>query len=333
MQKNGVLRIIKNMKQIYQSFKKNSLDVYDVPIPKLRDGMALIKNVASVISVGTEGMVTSFGDKNLIQKARSRPDLVKQVLDKEGINFKMGCAPSRFSNSNTLVLRKWDREKKIEVGPEIKMPFDQVLIATGRRLNIEGLNLDRAGIQLEDKKIIVDKYLRTTNKNVYAIGDVAGDFMFTHWAEYQASIAITNMLSPFKKSPQREKVAWVTYTDPEIATFGKLLEDIKGKYEVVEMDLGDVDRAIAEGLSKGKLKLYLQKGKIVRGTMIAKNAGELSGELIQAMTQGTPLKDLFNRIYPYPTMSRINRKAIAKHLGKKLTTRASKILRFLYRIL
>jgi len=70
------------MKQIYQSFKKNSLDVYDVPIPKLRDGMALIKNVASVISVGTEGMVTSFGDKNLIQKALSRPDLVKQVLDK-----------------------------------------------------------------------------------------------------------------------------------------------------------------------------------------------------------------------------------------------------------
>tara|TARA_Y100000310_G_scaffold153594_1_gene152992 strand:- start:4984 stop:6396 length:1413 start_codon:yes stop_codon:yes gene_type:complete len=283
--------------------------------------------------LGAKVTVVERGNQFLPKEEREIADELKKILVEEGIEFKMGCSPSRFEGTNTLVFRGWNREEKKEEGPEVKIKFDQLLIATGRRLNIEGLDLEKAGIRVEKGKLVLDKYLRTTNKQVYAIGDVAGDFMFTHWAEYQASVAIKNMLSPFKKSPDRKKVAWVTFTDPEVATFGVLEEDLKGTYDIINYDVGEVDRAITEGDQKGLLKLYVQNGKIIRGTMIAKNAGEISGELIQAMTQGTPVEKLFNRIFPYPTMGRLTRKAVGKYLGRKLTSRASRLLRTLYKIL
>tara|TARA_Y100000310_G_C20674543_1_gene812190 strand:+ start:1470 stop:2894 length:1425 start_codon:yes stop_codon:yes gene_type:complete len=286
--------------------------------------------------LGAEVTIVERNNQVLPKEDKEMSNMICEVFKKEGIKLMLGYNPVKFSDKNTLVVSQYDREKRENVGKPISIKFDQVIIAIGRRLNIEGLSLEKANVQVKDNKIVVDKYLRTTNKHIYVAGDVAGDFLFTHWAEYQASIVINNMVNPRKKSPKRENVAWVTYVDPELASFGLQEQNLKEQniqYEVLELKLDDVDRAIAEGSTEGKLKLFVGKGKILGGTMLAKNAGELVGELVLAMTLGIPAAKLFERIYPYPTLSRVNKKVIAKYLGKKLTSKSMSILRILYKIL
>ncbi len=215
-------------------------------------------------------------------------------------------------------------------GKSLNVPYDAVIVAIGRRLNVEGLDLEKAGIEVKNHRIVVDETLRTTNKKVYVCGDVAGEFQFTHWAEYQAGIVINNMLNVFKKKTNKKKIAWVTYTNPELASFG-VIDDKDAK--IISSDVGDVDRAIAEGMQIGKLKLHIKNKKIIGGSLLAKNAGEIIRELILAMELGINANRLFDQIYPYPTLSRINRKAIQKQLGEKLTDRNISILGFMFRIL
>ena len=251
--------------------------------------------------------------------------ILTSVLKAEGIEILTERVPIRFSNPGHLVVRR--------AGAEELLPFDQVLVATGRRLNIEGLKLEEAGIEVNDGQIRVNRSLRTTNKHVYTCGDVAGDFLFTHWAEYQAAMVIKNMLSPFGQKVDHSKIAWVTYTEPEVATFGQQagqLEQSGESFDTISIELKHVDRAICEGIDAGLLKLHVRKGMIIGGTMIAQNAGEVSGELIGAMTLKIPFNKLYNRVYPYPTMSRVNRRAVQKRLGAKLTPRNKNLLKRLF---
>jgi pyruvate/2-oxoglutarate dehydrogenase complex dihydrolipoamide dehydrogenase (E3) component len=262
-------------------------------------------------------------------------DVLKAALEEEGIEVKLGYNPNEFEGKNKLIVYKYNGETRQNIGNPETVEFDAVLVASGRKLNIGALDLDKAGIRVENSRLVLDKYLRTTNKCVYACGDVAGDFQFTHWAETQAAMTIKNLLSPFKKKVDRDKIAWVTYTDPELATFGKTKAELdKGDIRVDELsfNLDDVDRAICEGIKRGKLKLYVRKGKIVGGTMLGKNAGEVVGELVLAMTLGIPVKKLFNRVFPYPTMARVTRKTLSAWLGKSLTPRVSGLLRGLYKL-
>ena len=103
--------------------------------------------------------------------------------------------------------------------------------------------------------------------------------------------------------------------------------------KVIVQEIADVDRAIAEGETDGLLKVYVSKGKIIGGTLIAKNAGELVGELVMAMTLNIPFKKIFDRVFPYPTMLRVNRKAASKHLGEKLTPKAANFLKKMFHLL
>jgi pyruvate/2-oxoglutarate dehydrogenase complex dihydrolipoamide dehydrogenase (E3) component len=283
--------------------------------------------------LGSDVTIITRGQHILPKEDNDVASILTSVLKAEGIDILTAHTPIRFSKGNNLVIRRYDRQRGINIGEEELLPFDQILVATGRRLNTEGLNLEAAGIEVNDGRIRVNRSLRTTNKHVYSCGDVAGDFLFTHWAEYQAAVVIKNMLSPFGQKVDRSKIAWVTYTDPEVATFGqqaRQLEQSGESFETVAIELKHVDRAICEGIDAGLLKLHLRKGTILGGTMIAKNGGELAGELIGAMTLKIPFSKLYNRIYPYPTMSRVNRRAVQKHLGAKLTPRNKHILKRLF---
>jgi len=255
-------------------------------------------------------------------------------LQTEGIEFRLGFKPVRFVDKNHLILAPLKRDKSADA-EEQTITFDRVLVAVGRKLNIEGLDLDKAGIEVKNNKILVDKYLRTTNKRVYCCGDAAGDFLFTHWAEYQAALVIKNLLSPFRKAVNRSLIAWVTYTDPEVASFGLRPQELQQKgisFKTITVPVKEVDRAICEGIEDGILKVHLAKGKIMGGTLMVKNAGELVGELVSFMTLKIPFSRLYNRVYPYPTMARIHRKAVQKYLGEKLTPRTIGILNKLYKL-
>jgi pyruvate/2-oxoglutarate dehydrogenase complex dihydrolipoamide dehydrogenase (E3) component len=220
-------------------------------------------------------------------------------------------------------------------GAEERISFDAVFVGIGRVLNVEGFALPKAGVEMKDGKITSDEYLRTTNKNVLLCGDVLGGFQFTHAAEMHAAVILNNFFSPFKKKFSADHISWVTYTTPEVASFGLFEAELKKRgisYTVLQSDFSEDDRAITDGYQYGKAKIFISpKGKILGGTMAAPNAGELIQELILANSAGLSIKHIFNKTYPYPTAARINKRLASGYFAGKLTEFNKKLLRGLYR--
>ena len=273
--------------------------------------------------------VSIVGPSFLDKEDKDVSEVVKDKMQKEGVRFFIGYKPVEIKNKNILIIEDGDGEKK-----EIK--FDLFFVSIGRILNLDNLNLESAGIELDERgKLKIDQYLRTTNKNVIAIGDVAGNFMFTHAAELHASTIINNLFSPFKKKLNTDAMAWVTYTDPEIATFGLQEHQLRKrsiKYEVIQKEYID-DRMIVDEYMDGLIKLFISpKGIIFGGSMVAHNAGELSQELMLAQSNQMNVRAFMNKVYPYPTATRANRSAILQYMSKKLTDKNKKLLRVLFHI-
>jgi pyruvate/2-oxoglutarate dehydrogenase complex dihydrolipoamide dehydrogenase (E3) component len=261
-------------------------------------------------------------------------EVLYKNLQDEGIKFYMEANTESFSSANEAVL-------KLKNGDKTTVVFDAVFVGVGRELFLDTLQLSNAGIEVKDKKIVRDKYLRTTNKNIFVCGDIAGDLMFSHAAEFHARILLNNFFSPIKKKLNNDHMSWVTFTDPELATFGLNEKQIKDRginYEKLEQDFNTDDRAITDNYQYAKIIIYIskrsifKKEKILGGTMVAPNAGELIQELILANTSGLSINNIFNKIYPYPVATRINQKIVVKHKQKSLTPGLIKILQFAYKL-
>lgn len=293
-----------------------------------------IEMAQAFLRLGTKVSVVHNHRMILQHDETSVAEVLYKKLQHEGIEFYMEANTERFSSATEAVL-------KLKNGDTTNVVFDAVFVGVGRQLVLDTLQLSNAGIEVKDKKIVRDKYLRTTNKNVFVCGDVAGDLMFSHAAEFHARILLNNFFSPIKKKLNNDHMSWVTFTDPEIATFGlneKQLEERGIKYNKLEQDFSGDDRAITDNYQYAKTILYTSKGslikkeKILGGTMVAPNAGELIQELILANTSGLSIKSIFNKIYPYPVASRVNQHLIVKHKQKSLTPGLIKILQVAYKI-
>lgn len=255
-------------------------------------------------------------------------------LRQEGIEFLLNTDIESFTSPNNAKLKGKNGEIK-------NLYFDAVFVGIGRQLILDPLQLQQAGIEVKDNKIVVDKYLRTTNKDVYVCGDIAGDLMFSHAAEFHARILINNFLSPLKRKLNNDHMSWVTFTDPEIASFGLNESQLKSMgigYERVEQDFSGDDRAITDNYQYSRVILFIGKGsllkkvKLLGGTMVAPNAGELIQELILANTSGLSINSIFNKIYPYPVASRINQSLVIKLKEKRISSGVKKILQITYKI-
>ena len=277
--------------------------------------------------VHNQGMILQHDEKSVAE-------VLYKKLQHEGIEFYMEANTESFSSANEAVL-------KLKNGDTTNVVFDAVFVGVCRQLVLDTLQLSNAGIEVKDKKIVRDKYLRTTNKNGFVCGDIAGDLMFSHAAEFHARILLNNFFSPLKKKLNNDHMSWVTFTDPELATYGlneKQLKDRSINYEKLEQDFSGDDRAITDNYQYSKIILYISTGslfkkeKILGGTMIAPNAGELVQELILANTSGLSIDSIFNKIYPYPVATRINQQLIVKHKQKILTLGLKKILHIAYKI-
>jgi len=305
----------------------------------------LPKNLA-VVGVGPIGIelgqaflllgsvVTFIGNESRIlprEKVEYANVLFKR-MEKQGAKFLFDSEILRVENNNTFII------KNKNTNEETSVFFDTTLVAIGRQLNIEDLGLENAGIVTEKGKVVVNEYLQTTNKNVYLCGDVAGGYQFTHAAELHAKILLNNFFNPFlKKKVSYDTFSWVTYTTPELATFGVSEEDLIKRgvvYEKLSMTFQEDDRAITSENTDGKSEVYIDsRSKIILGgTMVSDNAGELVQEFILAMEAKLPIKHFFNKIYPYPTQTRVNKKLISEHFKKRFTEGKKKILRMLYRL-
>jgi pyruvate/2-oxoglutarate dehydrogenase complex dihydrolipoamide dehydrogenase (E3) component len=259
--------------------------------------------------------------------------LLKQ-LEQEGIRFLFNAEVEKFNSATEALIKLKNGERK-------HLLFDAIFVGIGRELQLESLQLQNAGIDVKNHKIVLNEYLQTTNKHVFACGDVAGDLVFSHAAEFHARILINNFLSPLKRKSNNNHMSWVTFTDPEIATFGlneKQLKDRHIKYERLEQDFKEDDRAVIDNYQYGKIILYISTGnifkkeKILGGTMVAPHAGELIQELILANTERLSVNTIFNKIYPYPVASRINQNIISKHKEKRLTDNLKKLLKVAYKL-
>jgi pyruvate/2-oxoglutarate dehydrogenase complex dihydrolipoamide dehydrogenase (E3) component len=276
--------------------------------------------------LGSKVSVIERGDKFLPKETLESAEILRRQLEKEGVAFHFNSTTKKFDSDKGLVIEQG--------GKEISVGCDALLISIGRELNIEGLELEKAGIDVSNGKIVVDDYLRTTNKNVFVCGDVAGSYQFTHVAELHAGVIIGNFFSPIKRKVSYDNLSWVTYTAPEIATFGLSEATLKKRninYEKLELNFEEDDRAITDDTTYGKTILYIDKSeKILGGSMVAKNAGELFQELVLINSSGLRLKDIFNKVYPYPTASRVNKKIVSNHFAKKLTPRVKGFLKFMF---
>ncbi|MEO7311895.1 MAG: FAD-dependent oxidoreductase [Chitinophagaceae bacterium] len=284
--------------------------------------------------LGSEVTVIESGDGILDNDDKTVTSILLKKLADEGIVFHFGVFLEKFSSPTEALVKKNDGEK-------FSLSFDTVFVGIGRVLGLEPLQLEKAGIKIKDHKIIVDDRLRTTNKDVMVCGDVAGDLQFSHAAEFHGRIILNNLFSPLHKKLNNDHMSWVTFTDPEIATFGlneKQLNQRAIKYEKLEQDFSADDRAITDNHQYGRIILYISRGgflkkeRILGGTMLAPNAGELIQELILANTSGMSINAIFNKIYPYPVAARINQHLIVNHKAKALTSGLKKLLHIAFKL-
>ncbi|WP_300304229.1 FAD-dependent oxidoreductase [Ferrovibrio sp.] len=206
-----------------------------------------------------------------------------------------------------------------------------LLIAAGRRPNTENLNLDKAGIAHSAAGITVDDRLRTSNKTVFAAGDVAGGPQFTHWAGYHAGIILRNALFRLPARVDDRALPWVTYADPELAQVG-LTEDMARKQfgdsiRIVRADFAGNDRARAERRTDGFAKAILdRKGRILGATMIGPNAGELIQHWGLAISGKLGIGAMAGMIAPYPTLGEISKRAAGSYYAPMLFGKRSRWL-------
>lgn len=281
--------------------------------------------------LGSEVSIVTNDAKILPREDNTLSSILHERLKEDGVIFHFGKNTLRFEKGDTLVME--DSTTKTEE----KLYFDAVLVSIGRVLNTDGLALEKADIKTDERgKILVDEYLRTTNKQVFVCGDVAGQHQFTHAAELHAGVVIKNMLTPFfKKKLSTDALSWVTYTTPELATYGLSEVELKKRnvsYKVLESSFSEDDRAITDDARYGHAKMFVEEKtkRILGGTMIAPNAGELIQELIMATTSGLTTSAIFNKIYPYPTAGRINKRVVMNAERGRLTASVKRVLRFLY---
>ena len=197
-----------------------------------------------------------------------------------------------------------------------------LLMAVGRKANIERLRLDVAGIETSRSGIKVDAGMRTTNKKVYAIGDVAGGLQFTHVAGYHAGVIIRSALFGLPSKVRTDHIPWATYTDPELSQVGlteaQAREQHGSKLKVARFDYHHNDRAIAERKTKGFIKVMVVKGRPVGVTIVGHQAGELINLWSLALANNLKMSQVAAMVSPYPTIGEVNKRAAGAYFSPRL---------------
>ena len=212
---------------------------------------------------------------------------------------------------------------RVELGNGGTVESEGLLVAVGRRANVEGLGLDAAGVAYGLDGISVDRYLRTTAKGIYSAGDVTGGPQFTHYAGWQGFMAVRNAFLPMNTEAVRQHVARAMFTDPEVAQAGLTEAEARAqlgdKALVSRWPLGEVDRALTDGETYGFVKAVHQRsGAILGATVVAPRAGEMIHEWTLAIERGIKLGDLARSIHVYPTYSMATQQLALRVLSEKL---------------
>lgn len=264
-------------------------------------------------------------------KAFSRDDeelsaLVIARLRKEGIEILEGIKIESISGGEGKVT--------VTLADRREINGTHILVATGRRANVEGLDLEKAGVEYSERGIRVDERQRTTNKRIFAIGDAAGGPQFTHAAGYHAGIVIRNALFRVPAKADHSAIPHVTYTDPELAHVGLTEAEARAKglsINVLRWHLAENDRAQAECETEGVIKVVTDNhARVLGATIAAPHAGELILPWVLAKSQALKLSAMASVVVPYPTLSEISKRAAGAYYTPTLfSTKTKMLVRFL----
>ncbi len=258
------------------------------------------------------------------------PELTSVVLSglrEDGITIEEGADIASVSGKTE------DIAVTLSNGTAIK--GSHLLIAAGRAPNVDNLGLNKAGVNYSEKGIKTDARLRTSNKRIFAIGDVRGDLMFTHVAGYDAGIIIRNVLFKMPAKADYSAMPRVTYTDPELAQVGLIESEAREKFgdsiKSVTWEYGENDRARAELLTKGLIKVVVnKKGKILGAGIVGASAGELIQTWQLALSKGFKMSDIAGMVSAYPTLAEVGKRAAGAYFTPALySSRTRKIVKFL----
>jgi pyruvate/2-oxoglutarate dehydrogenase complex dihydrolipoamide dehydrogenase (E3) component len=266
----------------------------------------------SFARLGSEVTQVEMAPRLMLREDPDASALVAESLRRDGVNVLVGHQAARCEVDATRkrLITKHD-------GHESVIEFDQLLCAVGRSPRVQGYGLEELGIPLTDRKTIeTNAYLQTLYPNIYAVGDVAGPFQFTHTAAHQAWFAAVNALfGRFKRfKADYSVIPWSTFTDPEVARVGLSESEAQEQgiaYEVTKYGIEDLDRAIADGTAHGFVKILTVPGKdrILGVTIVGEHAGDLLAEYVLAMKHRLGLNKILGTIHTYPTLSEANKYA------------------------
>ncbi len=256
----------------------------------------------------------------LIREEHDAAMIVQRSLQRDGVQMVVNAKVIRveLQGSEKVVVVEQNHQERRIIG-------DEILVGTGRTPNVAGLGLDAGGVQAHPQKgIEVNDRLQTTNRNIYAAGDVCSQYKFTHSADFLARIVIQNALFYGRAKASSLIIPWCTYTAPEIAHVGIYPEEARQqgtKLQSFTLPFSELDRAILEGEEEGFVRIHCRKGsdRILGATIVAPYAGDLIAEIVMAMKHGIGLRKIASVIHPYPTQAEAIRKLGDQYNRTRLT--------------
>lgn len=283
---------------------------------------------------GSDVVIVSLDPRVLPREDPDASAVLHQALVRDGIQLALGArivrVERRPESSHTVVVYERNGREEEAVG-------DDILVAVGRSPNVEGLDLAAAGIAADNAGITVDEHLRTTNRRVFAAGDICPRFKLTHAADAMARLALQNALFFGRKKVSRLVMPWCTYTAPEVAHVGMYGDEARQRgldVLTLTLPLAEVDRAVLDDDTEGFARVHTERrsGRVLGATLVATDAGELIGEMAVAMTAGVTLGTLSRTIHAYPTQSEAWKKLGDAWNRTRVTPRVRALFDMLFRL-
>lgn len=282
--------------------------------------------------LGSDVTVFDQAPHLLIREDADAAEIVQNSLIADGVSLELGVKVTGIESGPDGKVVHFERQGDVH-----HVIVDELLVAVGRAPNVEGMGLEAAGVEFDRTGVTVDDRLQTTNKRVYAVGDVASRYKFTHTADALARIALQNSLFFGRLKASDLVVPWCTYTSPEIAHVG--LYETDAKRQGIEIDtltipMSEVDRAILDGEDQGFLRLHIAKGKdqVLGATVVAEHAGDLLAGLSLVVTAKVGLNKVAGTIFPYPTQAEVIKKAADRWRRGKLTLLVQRIFAIFFKV-
>ncbi|KAL7451882.1 hypothetical protein ACHAWC_003661 [Mediolabrus comicus] len=293
--------------------------------------------------LGTQVIVLGRSGRVLPKEDEDHASIVQQQLEKDGVEFRLSVTEyvsvELTGNSVNGLPEMSFKIKEDDTASVKELKADSILVATGRRPNVTGMDLEKAGVEYDVRKgILVNDKLQTTNAKVYSAGDCCSTtFKFTHAADFMARAVIRNALFFGKEKMSNLLIPYATYTDPEIASVGLYGKDCEAKgikYVTYEKHFSDNDRALCDGETVGMVRIRVEEksDKILGATIIGKNAGNMISEITLAMQSNVGLGSIANVIHPYPTNAEAIRQSGDLYNKTKLTPSAKSLLRGIIKV-